>query len=236
MNFLPFFLLFLNLEVFAVIDSQLESLPQKNHFQFFLDAYIPWFEKEFNHRFPQDAFFQRVLKELDHWRTPLHKDLDQLLIGEGFSRGKPFYTFRIYVHEKVRDAHPEKPFFIEISPGETCFLYPAQLDEIKWDHVPRYKNTLYLKHICQDRLTYISMLSQDEIGEIKNPFRGQVEHELRTFDRSSLLKVLFFVKTTHTGRVPKKHIPYINKHGEKLLVPFDKYSVDRAGDMIIYYP
>lgn len=237
-----FFSMILNAH--AVIDSQLATKPDQKHMSFFLNPYLDWFERSFHWRpsLPDEgkAFLTKAINRVDHWRTPYHKDLDQFLVGQGFQDKKPHYTFRVYIHEDLR-LHPylknQKPLFIEWSPKEgLCFISEIKTFDIKWKSIPLYKDTLYLKHVCKNHIRFVSMLTYYEETSIKNPFRGQSESELRTYDEKGLLKVQYFVKTTHSGRLPPHHVPFVNAHGEALLAPFDKYSVDRDGNIIIYYP
>lgn len=240
----------LSTPLWALIDSQIDIKPNVKYMNYFFDGYLPWYKEKFNFaptlESPQgDRFLHKAIYKLDHWKIPERKELDQILIGQGFKGGTtPFYTFRIYIHKDLRDHSFIKaqklsiaPLFIEKNPnGEICYLGKLQSESIDWTHVPKSKNSFYLGHFCGgNSLKYISQVANGEIPFF-NPFTGQSEYELRTFSDKSLISVLYFVKNTHTAIIPKKHVPYINAHGEKLLLPFDKYSVDKKGELIIYYP
>src|SRR5690606_33904296 len=126
-----------------------------------------------------------------------------------------------------------QPLFIEKrADGKICFLKEEKFETIIWRHIPEATNSYYLGHYCNgNKLTYISQVASNEIS-FPNPFKNQSEYELRTFSAEKLLSVLYFVKTTHTAMIPSFHIPYINAHGENLLLPFDKYSIDENKKII----
>ena len=233
----------------ALIDSQIAIKPDTSYMNYFFDGYLPWFKNQFNY-IPAtgnpsgDELLREAIYKIDHWKTSERKELDQILIGQGFqNQNTPFYTYRVYIHKDLRDhsfIRAQKltlpTLFIERNEfNEICFLSEMKLETILWKTVIRSEDSFYMGHFCEGRLKYISQVAKNEIP-FNNPFPGQSEYELRTFSESSLISVLYFVKNTHTAAIPKKHIPFINAHGEKILLPFDKYSVNKKGNLIIYYP
>lgn len=246
-----FLLLLLSiLPAHALIDSQIDVRPDKKYMNYFLDGYLPWFQKKFQYS-PTlsdkegDKFLREALYQLDHWKISERPELDQLLIGQGFNKDiQAFYVFRVYIKPSLR-RHPYllsrgidfEPMFIERNTsGEICFLKPEKMEEIKWQHVPLKKDSFYLGHYCKGKnLKFISQLASLEM-DFPNPFKAQSEYELRTFSSEGPEKILYFVKNTHTAMIPPFHIPFVNAHGENLLLPFDKYSVDKEKNLIIYYP
>lgn len=247
--------LLFSFSAFGVIDSQLSTKPNREFMNFFLDGYLDWHEKSFGMR-PDtgskegNLFLKEAISKIDHWRTPENNKLDQFLIGEGFdTSGKPYYNFRLYIAEELRDHSflrsfqlPFKPRFIEmIKEDGLCFVGPVSLDEITWKSVPKFHKSVYLQHYCKlpgekIQLKKISYLSNIEEGSFPHPFQGQVDFELRRYSAEKLESVLLFVRTTHTILMLPRHLPYINKHGVSALIPFDKFSVNASGDMVIYYP
>lgn len=234
----------------AVIDAQLVTEPNREFMNFFLKGYLEFQEKEFGNRLSLgtrhgDEFLKAAISELNHWLTPEHKKLDQILIGQGFDeRKKPFYTFRIYIAQGLRNHPYLKSFKLPFSPlfieryqnQEICFIGDIKVSEIQWKSVPKFQDSTYLQHYCSGKLKFISYLAPDEDGTFPNPFSGQSDLELRTYSPDRLESVLEYVRTTHTTRLPPHHIPYVNAHGVNILVPFDKYSLNPKGEMIIYYP
>lgn len=244
----------ISLNSYALIDSQILTKPNQRFMNFFLEGYLPWFEKNFGMK-PDlggkqgNEFLKEVIKNLDHWRIPEHHKLDQILMGQGFDeKGKPYYNFRFYIAGSLRDHSylksfklPFLPLFVEKTKKDgVCFLAEIKMDDIKWKSVKRFHNSFYLQHFCQKAghyiLKYISYLSAHEEGVFQNPFSGQAEYEIQTFSEEKLTTVFQYVKTTHTAFLKPYHIPYINLNGTETLLPFDKFDIDERGDMVIYYP
>lgn len=247
---LLFFLLLFSVKSYAVIDSQILIKPNEAYMNYFLDGYLSWHEKIFGMR-PHlgsksgDDFLNAAVKKINHWRTPEHALLDQFLIGQGFTpEGKPFYNFRIYIAKDLRNHPylktqklPFSPLFVEKSKEHgICFVGEIRMEDIQWKSVPRFENSFYLQHYCQQSLKFISYVSKHEARVFPNRFTGQADNELQTYSPEKLVLVFQYIKTSHTAFVLPQHIPYINQHGKETLLPFDKLSVNEKGEMVIYYP
>lgn len=253
---IKFFILSLifSLNAQALIDSQILTKPNQAFMNFFLDGYLSWYEKSFGVK-PElsskdgNDFLNAVIKNVNHWRTPENNRLDQILMGQGFDeKGKPYYNFRFYIAEGLRQHPylksmklPFLPLFIEKNRTDgTCFIAEIKMEDIPWKSVPRYHESFYLQHFCQKgnsySLKYISYLSQHEAKLFTNPFIGQADYEIQTYSESKLVLIFQYVKTTHTALLLPQHVPYINEHGIETLLPFDKFTVNEKGEMVIYYP
>lgn len=240
----------LSFNAYPMIDAQLLTKPDKAFMSFFLESYQKWHAKNFYMRPEIDSregnsFLTAAIKEIDHWRTPEYKELDQFLIGQSFNeKSEPSYTFRIYVAGSMR-GHPylkalKLPFpvmFVEKNAEDgICFIGALDVKDITWQSVPRYEKNYYLQHYCKSKLKYISYLSYNEAAKFTNPFVGQADYEVQTYSIDKLERVFQYVKTTHTALLLPQHIPYINTHGVSALVPFDKFAIDSKNNMTIYYP
>lgn len=247
-------ILALPLHSMALLDSYIATKPNRPYMNFFLESYLKWFDQNYHYRpslesIDGNKFLEIAIKELDHWRTKENKFLDQFLIGKGFDqKNQGYFNFRIYIHERLRN-HPYlkkqslsfTPWFISQEEGLTCFIGPIDVLDVPWKVVPRFERTLYLQHHCRFpgetlKLSYISMQTFHQESENKNPFRGQSESELRIFDQLGENKVLYFVKETHVALIPDKYFSFIFSQGQIANLSFDKYSIDRDGKMVIYYP
>ena len=225
---------------FAVLEDQIAIKPDRAYMQFFLKGYLSWFKQKFNFELNQHPLVLESLKDLDHWRTSEMPELDQLLIGQDM-KGK--FSYRIYVSEALRKnpaakSFPEAPHFLEWSEGEgLCYLAPVKdFGDFK---VPSYEGVEYFGHFCQKdkwALSEISFLGPDEELSFPNPFRGQSRSMWKTYDKTGIKSEQYFAKSTHLGLIPKELLTFVNAHGGEVLLPFDKYSIDRFGRMIIYYP
>jgi hypothetical protein len=253
--FLSICLFVVTLNAQALIDSQILTKPNQAYMNFFLEGYLSWHDKNFGMR-PDlgnsngNEFLNEVIKKIDHWRTPDNNQLDQILMGQGFNReGRPYYNFRLYIHEDLRKHSylksmnlPFAPLFIEETAEDgICFLGEIKMDDILWKSVPRYHGTFYLKHLCRKdngkfEMKFISAISQHESGIFKNPFAGQADYEIQTYNADKLTRIFQYVKTSHTAFLLPQHVPYINLHGAETLLPFDKFSINVKGEMVIYYP
>jgi hypothetical protein len=236
----------------SVYLAQSQSPPNKEYMNVFIHSYLQWHEMKFNYRpklktLRENEFLQKLILEISHWKTPEYPQLDQILIGQGFHGENPFYVFRIYVQKSLRKdpylanfKFSDQVIFIESLPtGEICFLIPGKE---KWKTVPEIEDGTYFKHYCQDKtnakivLKFISIQTEKPNDQILNPFRGMTEYELRRYSETGISDALYFTKNALHLMIPKKHYKYINSTGVETLLPFDKYSVDKNGDIIIYYP
>lgn len=249
-----FLILVLSFNAFALIDSQILTKPDKAFMNFFMEGYLSWYEKTFGVK-PDlgskngNEFLGEVINNLSHWRTPENAQLDQILMGQGFDdKAKPYYNFRFYIaknlrnHSYIKSAKlPFAPLFVERNKFDgICFIAEIKMEDILWKSVPRYHKSFYLQHYCQTAsgygLKYISYLSQHEGKVFPNPFTGQADFEIQTYSQEKLVLVYQYVKTTHTALLLPQHIPFINQHGTETLLPFDKFTVNEKGEMVIYYP
>ncbi len=244
------FLIISSFSSHAMIESQLLTRPNQNYMNFFLDSYLEWHEKTYDWR-PNlndkkgNDFLNKAIKSLNHWRTPEIPQMDQILVGQGFDEeGKPFYNFRVYIDKTLREDPylksyklPFKPLFIERTKKDgLCFLAEINLSDITWESVPRSQDSRYLQHFCSGNLEYISYISKQEAAIFKNPFTNQADYEIQTYKKEKLVSIFQYVKTTHTAFLLPQHISYVNAHGVAALVPFDKFSLNEKGEMVIYYP
>lgn len=238
--------------VLAVTETQVRMKPNQKYMSFFLSSYLDWHQKKFNSHFfesPENEVKELVknaTQKIDHWKTPEYPLFDQILMGQSFIDNNPSYSYRIYLHQSLRDNPfiqklnlPEAPLFLEWNDlGQTCFLVRKNSKDITWPHIPVKKEEIYLEHHCLEkgktRLRYITMTSKEKV-QWKNPFHSTLP-ELRTYSRHKLESVFYQTKDTHIGRVPAKFQRYLNGHGIEALLPFDKYSISKEGSFTIYYP
>lgn len=244
--------LLFSFQAYALLDSYIATKPNQAYMQFFLQGYLRWFNQTYQYApkiksIEGQEFLEESIKSLDHWRIKENQFLDQFIIGQGLKNNIPYYNFRVYIqgplrtHPFVKRHHlPFVPWFISVEDGQMCFIGEISVKNIPWESVPKYEKTLYLQHHCLESsryaLKYISMQTFHQESENKNPFRGQSENELRYFDQDGEALVHYFVKETHTALIPPQHIPFIFANGQIANLSFDKYTVDRNGDLVIYYP
>mgnify|MGYP006189226459 FL=1 len=234
----------------ALMQAQTEIAPNVDYMNYFFRGYLPWFKKTFHYELTTndkngDIFLNEAIQHIDHWNVQDHPELNQFLLGQGFTdNNSPFYTFRVFIKESLRQ-HPYLkakapglwPVFLEKrADGEICFMTFIDPKKVKWKHVPSDKGNTYLAHYCSSKEPkFISIVGKEEF-KLPNPFPGHTEFAIKTYSKKTLISAFYFVKNTHLLRIPSIHYPFVHSHGQELFAPFDKYSVDKNGKIIIYYP
>lgn len=225
----------------SLTDSHIRMKPNESYMSFFLTSYIDWHQKTFHSRIfgngkEQDAFLKKVISKIDHWKVKDYPFMDQVLIGETVHHDRTSFSYRFYIHESLRNDsflssfHVPGPLFIEwTTEGDLCFITKAA------DASPVF--TYY----CRDRKTkkFLKKYTADTLKKEESwrtPYQNLEDKTLSLSDKKGLWKVYYFFRFAHIGRIPEGYHAYINRHGEDILLPFDKFSIDREGVLTIYYP
>lgn len=249
------FLIILNiftLKSFALFDEQLSTKRNSEYMSFALKSYLNWFKDKFGFEIKLDdgegdKFLKKALAHLDHWKTKEDFMLNQFQIGQGFNEDKAFYTFKVYISESLREdsyilkSGVKNPFYLEWSPKDgVCLIQIKDDTNFPWSIIEQTEIKKHLLHFCRNSsghyLKYVSTLSWTPFRFFYNPFVGLTNYEIRTYSKSGLMKIQYFSKRTFIHILPKKHFNFVKRHGEEGLLPFDTYSTDLKGNVIIYYP
>lgn len=236
----------------AVTETQEGMAPDRQYMKFFLDAYLPWHKKNFDSSFFRinlphgENFLRKNLNRIDHWKIPGFPPHDQLLLGMRFDDKKPSFVYQMYIHPEgrlekdIQDLElPAEVIFVKWDDdGDVCFLTKATKEKIPFKVLTPDDATDFLVHYCKEKGKYkakaVSFTTSKKI-QWPTPFKSHGP-EVHTIDAKGLVSVFYRNKFTHVGFMPKKFFHYINTHGEKSHLPFDKYSTDGKGNITVYYP
>lgn len=252
MRILLFAFLLTSFTARSVTHTQEMMSPNRQYMQFFLETYLPWHKKHFESSFYKinlhggEKFLRDNLARIDHWKTPDLKIHDQLLIGLRFKDKKPVFVYQMYLHPEGRTGKiiqnlksKGEVLFIEWdNEGKVCFLVKKPKDSLPFRITYPDDATDFLVHYCKDNGKF-NPEAVSFTTNIKTKWTTPFEStgpEVRTYSPSGLEQIFYRNMFTHIGFIPRKFYHYVNTHGEKIHLPFDKYSTDEDGNLTVYYP
>lgn len=249
---LPLLITFFVTSAGALTEAHLFMKPDQRYMSFFLVPYLEFYKKSFYRDVEKiplkngEAIFRDAISKIDHWLVPGHPEFEQLLLGMTFRNGRTLFKQRIFLHDdtllrrQLPATFARKIHFVETdSEKNLCLMSPLSHAEITWPNVPKIEGESYFAHFCLEKSRWVMRritMTSRQLSTWPDPFRGQATREVRTYSDGKLTEVSYFAKFTHVGVIPRRYHRLINLHGEKALLVFDKYSVNKDGEMTIHYP
>lgn len=219
--------------------------PNAPYMHHVLDHYLNWQQKRFNSNFKfmnqkTQGFVKEVLDHVDHWMVAGNPHHTQFRVGYSIDdKSKSvLQSFRIFIHPNMRSHSFIKkgklptgftPWFIEWNDSKTiCYLGPIAEDHKSF------------QQICEKQGKWveekIEILSTQITHSWPNPFPVGIAWEIRTMKQSKIQSIFYSSTFIHISRLPRELDSVIGLHVLEAHLPLDKFSVDAAGKMTLYYP
>lgn len=230
----------------ALTDTFLKMKPNRPYMNFVLPQYLNWHAKNFPSNFERmnqesAGLVKLLVLQIDHWLVPGLPEQNQISIGFRVDEKNTIYqTFRLYIHQQLKNhpfiqkarlpSHLVPRFLQWKDDGEVCLLgsFPSEA-RILYYFCRRPGSKNFIPGVREE-------FSRQLTTTWKNPFPFFTSWEIRTLDQEKIISITYSSDVTHPSLTPRGLDPVINSHGVDALFPFDKYSLDAAGNMTVYYP